>query len=85
MSGGQGPGQAPNIYIFLPKTNELVEFDPRLCACICLIVILSNLKKTDMKMFPRLDPPKFKVEGINAYSTYYNEQHIIYKTLILLL
>ena len=43
-----------------------------------LIVILSNLKKSDMRSFPRLDPPKSKVEGINVYSTY-NEQHIIYK------
>ena len=74
-----------DLYIhILPKTNELVESDPRLCVCICLIVILSNLKKSDMRSFPRLDPPKSKVEGINVYSTY-NEQHIIYKTRILIL
>ena len=51
---------------FYQKTNELVESDPRLCVCICLIVILSNLKKSDMRSFPRLDPPKSKVEGMNT-------------------
>ena len=61
-----------------------LESDPRLCVCIWLIVIPLNLKKSDMRSFPRLDPPKSKVEGINVYSTY-NEQHIIYKTRLLIL
>ena len=45
-----------------------LDSEPRLCVCICLIVIAFNLKKSAMKFFPRLDSPTSTVKGYNRLS-----------------